>query len=198
MKPILIAQKDKIVSNTLHNLIKEKTGHECIISNDTKHMVSLLKEFKGEFELIILDIELPNSPESGLIDPILKLNIPLIIFTENTNDEEEYRQKNIADYIVKTGPFSIYHALTVAQQILRNKHINVLIVDDNDESSHNIKQLLGTHKLNVVCTTNGEDALEIIEKIPNFHLVITEFHVPIVNGIQLIVIDFFKDTKYEY
>lgn len=36
MKPILIAEHDKIVSNTLYNLLKEKTGYECIIANDTK------------------------------------------------------------------------------------------------------------------------------------------------------------------
>ncbi|NQY92602.1 MAG: hybrid sensor histidine kinase/response regulator [Campylobacteraceae bacterium] len=186
MSAILIAEQDKIVANTLHNLIKEKTGHECIVSNDTRQTLLLLKEHKNDIELIILDLELPDTPEGGLVDPILKLNIPLIIFTKNVEEEEKYRKKNIADYIVKTGPFSIYHALGVVEQIIRNKHINVLVVDGCKEEALEIKKLLATHKLNVVIATDGEMALEIIEKIPNFHLVITEFDLPKVNGVKLI------------
>jgi len=186
MKPILIVESDKIVANTLHNLIKEKMGHECIIANDTKETITLLKKYNGAFELIILDPTLHTSSDVSLVDPILKLHVPTIIFTSNTDDEEKYRQKHIADYIVKTGPFSIYHALNVAEQIIRNKHINVLVVDSCEEDSANLKKLLGTHKLNVVTATNGETALEIIEKIPNFHLVITDFKLPKLSGIKLI------------
>jgi len=186
MKPILIAEQDKIIANTLHNLIKEKTGHECLVASNTKQTLLLLKQHNKDIELIILDLELPDTPEGGLVDPILKLNIPLIIFTKNVDDEDKYREKDIADYIVKTGPFSIYHALGVVEQILRNKHINVLVADSNEEQALAIKKLLGTHKLNVVTTGDGETALEIIEKIPNFHLVITEFDLPKVNGVKLI------------
>ena len=70
MSAILIAEQDKIVANTLHNLIKEKTGHECIVSNDTRQTLLLLKEHKNDIELIILDLELPDTPEGGLVDPI--------------------------------------------------------------------------------------------------------------------------------
>jgi len=186
MKPILIAEHDKIVANTLHNLIKEKIGCECLIANNTHETVSALKKYNGKFELIILDLELPDTPEGGWVDPILKLNIPLILFTTNTQDEEKYRQKNIAEYIVKTGPFSIYHALNVAQQIVRNRDINVLVVDSSEQDALNIKNLLLTHKLNVLSASNGEEALEIVEKNPNIHLVLTEFDLPKLNGIKLI------------
>lgn len=186
MRPILIAEHDEIVANTLHNLIKEKIGCECLISNNTKQTVSLLKEYNGKFELIILDLELPDTPEGGLVDPILKLNIPTIVFTTNTKDEEKYREKDIADYIVKTGPFSIYHALNVAQQITRNKHINVLVVDPNAQDVAIITKLLGTHKLNIHTMSTAEDALDFIEKKPDVHLVITEFKLPQLNGIKFI------------
>jgi len=186
MKPILIAEQDKIVSNTLYNLLKEKTGYECIIANDTNETVSLLKKYKGNFELIILDLELPDTPQGGWVDPILKLNIPLIVFTTNTKDEEKYRQKDIADYIVKTGPFSIYHALNVTQQIIRNKHITVLVVDSSNEDSTAVQKLLLTHKLHVLTASNGEEALEIVQKNPKIQLVLTEFELPKLNGIKLI------------
>ena len=186
MKPILIAEHDKIVSNTLHNLIKEKIGCECVVANDSAETVSYLKKYKGNFELIILDLELPDTPQGGWVDPILKLHIPLIVFTTNTQDEEKYRQKNIADYIVKTGPFSIYHALNVAQQITRNKHIHVLVVDSSQEEASQLKQLLSTHKLNVITAGDGEEALSIIDKNKNIDLVITEFDLPKLNGVKLI------------
>lgn len=186
MKPILIAEHDEIVANTLHNLIKEKIGCECLIANNTKQTVAQLKKYNGKFELIILDLELPDTPEGGLIDHILKLNIPTIVFTTNTRDEEKYRQKNIAEYIVKTGPFSIYHALNVAQQITRNKHINVLVVDPCKEDANKITKLLETHKLNIITASCAEEALEVVEKGPDIHLVITEFTLPKMNGIKLI------------
>ena len=186
MKAILIAEQDKVLSNTLHNLIKEKTRYTCIVSNDTRKTLILLKEHKDDFELIILDLELPDTPEGGLVEPILKLNIPLIIFTKNVNDEKKYRETKIADYIVKTGAFSIYRTLAVVEQILRNKHINVLVADSSDQEAQEIKKLLGTHKLNVVTASDGETALEIIEKIPNFHLLITEFDLPKISGLKLI------------
>jgi signal transduction histidine kinase len=186
MKPILIAEHDKIVANTLHNLIKEKIGCECLIANNTSETVTLLKKYSGKFELIILDLELPDTPEGGWVDPILKLNIPLILFTTNTQDEEKYRQKNIADYIVKTGPFSIYHALNVAQQITRNKEINVLLVDPCEEETKKITNLLKTNKLNIKAVPSAEEALEIIEKDNNIHLVITEFRLPEMFGIKFI------------
>lgn len=185
MKPILIAEHDKIVANTLHNLIKEKIGCECLIANNSNETVTLLKKYNGKFELIILDLELPDSPDGGWVDPILKLNIPLILFTTNTEDEEKYRQKDIADYIVKTGPFSIYHALNVAEQITRNKHINVLVVDPCVDETKKITNLLKTNKLNIIAVPSAEDALEIIDK-SHIHLVITEFKLSQMSGIKFI------------
>ena len=186
MKYILIADNDKIVANTLKNLIEEKMGYKCIVVKSKKECEEALCRCKGEFELALLDVVLPDDPDGKIVDEVVSLNIPTILLTKTTEREKEFREKDVVDYIVKTGPFSIYHALTITQQIIRNKSIKVLVADSSHVCQTQVADLLKNYKLNVFTAKDGEEAMSIIEEHDDIKIVLTDFMLPKIDGIKLI------------
>jgi len=66
---------------------------------------------------------------------------------------------------------------------LENK--KVLIVDDNETSCELIKQQLEQWNLVAVTATSGKKALEILQLVPGFNLVLTDLEMPVMDGVEV-------------
>lgn len=65
----------------------------------------------------------------------------------------------------------------------------ILVVDDDKQLRETIKEILQEKGYRVVAASNGQEAIKIIEKngwIPD--LVLTDYNMPIINGITLVSI----------
>lgn len=73
------------------------------------------------------------------------------------------------------------------------KKVNkVLIIDDNQNNRTILIDMLEANNINVVAASNGIEAMEIIETQNNFDLVITDFNMPYLTGIE--VVDYIRNT----
>ncbi len=83
--------------------------------------------------MLLLDLGLPDAPNGEVVDFVTKFNIPSIVLTGSKIEEHEerFRNKNIVDYVIKEGNFSIRYAVSLVKRIISNDKIDILVVDDS-------------------------------------------------------------------
>ena len=64
---------------------------------------------------------------------------------------------------------------------------NLLLVDDEEELSESMKELLEDEAHQIFTASNGEEALEILEEY-NIHCVVSDIRMPVMDGLKFIKI----------
>ena len=81
----------------------------------------------------------------------------------------------------KTEKGECENAITTYESIHK-----VLIVDDNSNNRTILKEMLQVNNINFTAASNGVEALEILEQKNNFDLLIIDFNMPYLNGIEVV------------
>jgi CheY-like chemotaxis protein len=71
-----------------------------------------------------------------------------------------------------------------SNEVLRGRKI--LVVDDDARNIFALTSLLENHDMDVISTTNGRDAIEIIERTPDLNIVLMDIMMPDMDGYETI------------
>lgn len=116
MCKILIVEDEKPISELIRiNLTN--AGHDCICVYDGKAAADLLENTR--FDLVLLDVMLPNVDGFELMDYIRPMDIPVIFLTAKGNVDDRVKGLRLGaeDYIVK--PFAIAELLARVDTVIR-------------------------------------------------------------------------------
>jgi diguanylate cyclase (GGDEF)-like protein len=141
-----------------------------------------------EYYLALADLHLPDATHGEIVDLMLDAGIATIVLTGSL-DEEKRRlmlKKGVLDYIFKENRDSYFHAVKLANQILRNRDISVLLADDSNTLRTHIRKQLEKMLFKVIEVDNGVEALAALADNNNIELLITDFNMPKMDGIELI------------
>ncbi len=116
---ILIVEDEKPISKLI-DLSLSKQGYSCACAYDGFQAADLLE--CGQFDLILLDVMLPEMDGFELMDFIRPKEIPVIFITARGEVRDRVRglQAGAEDYIVK--PFEIVELLARVNVVLRRYH----------------------------------------------------------------------------
>lgn len=116
MCKILIVEDKKPISELIRiNLTN--AGHDCTCVYDGKAAADLLENTR--FDLVLLDVMLPNVDGFELMDYIRPMDIPVIFLTAKGNVDDRVKGLRLGaeDYIVK--PFAIAELLARVDTVIR-------------------------------------------------------------------------------
>lgn len=116
MCKILIVEDEKPISELIRiNLTN--AGHDCTCVYDGKAAADLLENTR--FDLVLLDVMLPNVDGFELMDYIRPMDIPVIFLTAKRNVDDRVKGLRLGaeDYIVK--PFAIAELLARVDTVIR-------------------------------------------------------------------------------
>lgn len=114
-----------------------------------------------------------------------KQNIPTIIFSSTLETELLNKHSNIIEHVLKdSNGFKYIYKLVSAMKFCRNE--NVLLVEDSKTVSNQIKQILEKLLLKVTIVEDGQKAFEILNQKEKFSLIISDYEMPNLNGLELI------------
>lgn len=113
---ILIVEDEKPISNLIRLSLK-KAGYECTCAFDGAEAADILEERR--FDLILLDVMLPEIDGFSLMEYIRPMEIPVIFLTAKNavNDRVKGLELGAEDYLVK--PFEIIELLARVNVVLR-------------------------------------------------------------------------------
>ena len=68
---------------------------------------------------------------------------------------------------------------------MNNSKIKVLVVDDSKTFLEQIKALLRRYRFQALTALNGEEALKLLEENRDIKIVLTDYLMPKINGLEL-------------
>ena len=116
MNHILIVEDEKPISNLIRMSLK-RAGHSCDCAYDGVEALTFLE--KQYYDLILLDIMLPQIDGFSLMEYIRPMGIPVIFITamNGVSDRVKGLRMGAEDYIVK--PFEVLELLARVEVVLR-------------------------------------------------------------------------------
>jgi diguanylate cyclase (GGDEF)-like protein len=186
-RTILLVEDSRMFSRILTNSI-EATNEFTVVATETRAgLVELLQSGRHDFFAALLDLNLPDAPDGEVIDVALGHGIPAIVFTGTFDDDLRDRllAKGIVDYVLKEGPANIDYVVGLLKQLRRNTRIKALVVDDSKTARLHLRRLLTIYRFQVLEAENGAEALTVVDEHKEIALVITDFHMPVMDGFEL-------------
>ncbi|MEN8303922.1 MAG: diguanylate cyclase [Campylobacterota bacterium] len=186
MNRILIVEDNKTLAKLLAKKIKSTLDMEV----DIAYQLSEAKLFLGKYNYFVtlLDINLPDAPNGEIVDYVLSKGQHAIVLSGNIDKEfrKKMLAKNIIDYVNKGGVGDINYTINIIHRLQKNQEHKVLVVDDSMVFRKKMEGLLKNLFYTVYTVAHGEEALGMLETHPDISLMITDYNMPVMNGLELL------------
>jgi len=185
MNRILIVDDNKTLAKAISKRLSKKLDCEIDVAYNLKEAKLYLHKYT--YLVTILDINLPDAPNGEAVDYALKHNNKVIVLSGNDNKEfrKKMLEKNILDYVNKTGAENIQYIIHLIKRLQKNKNHKVLVVDDSNLFRKTMQNILNNFLFDVYSVAHGEEALGMLNTHPDISLVITDYYMPVMDGLQL-------------
>lgn len=185
MHRILIVEDSRIYFEKLSAYFHERLDVECINAKSLKDAAKVILDYRGKFELAVVDLILPDSQNGEVIDLVSKFAIPTIALTGHADrfTEDFMRTKKIIDFISKEDDVAIGYMVWLATRIINNRNSKILIVDDSKVMQGLIEDLIKRYAMQCLKAADGLEALDVISKNPDIKLIFTDYHMPKMDGL---------------
>jgi diguanylate cyclase (GGDEF)-like protein len=189
MEKVLIVEDSKVFARILIRKIEDELFFDtCWASNFEEARYLLDDNPDGDtFFCALLDLHLPDAEDGSIVDYVIARGIPSIVFTGDVENEVRDRiwAKKVVDYVSKESPDSLDYLCGLVRRISRNKYVNILVVDDSSTVRNHLVRLLSAHEFIVHEADSGERAVAVLEAHPEIKVVITDYFMPGMNGVEL-------------
>ncbi len=183
---ILLVEDNKALSKLIAKKMSESLDMEIIQAYSFKEAEEILEE-NDDFFIALLDLNLPDAPDGEIVDFVLSQGIPSIVLTGSIDDElrEQMLSKNIIDYVYKGNIDDVNYIFYVISRLTRNRDIKVMVVDDSRAIRAKMKDILQKQMFKVFVAAHGEEALNYLNENPDIKLIVTDFNMPVIDGMEL-------------
>ncbi|NOR58090.1 MAG: response regulator [Sulfurimonas sp.] len=186
MAKLLIIEDSKTLCMVFDELLNKYTDFDFDIAMTYEEARVFLSQTRYEFA--VADMNLPDAHNGEIIALLNKHNVAPIVFTAIFDESfrEGFETARIVDYVLKERFENIIYVVEKLKQLEANKEKFVLVVDDSALYASFLKQNFILHHFKVISASNGKEALEKLELHPEIDLVITDYHMPVMDGLEFV------------
>ncbi|MCK9491412.1 MAG: diguanylate cyclase [Sulfurimonas sp.] len=185
MKRILIVEDNKTLAKLLAKKVETSLKYEVDVAYKFSEAKLFLKKY--DYFIALLDINLPDAPNGEIVDYVLNKGVRSIVLSGNIDKDfrKKLLAKNIIDYVNKGGVNDINYIINTLQRLEKNQNHNILVVDDSMVFRSQMKSMLENLFYEVITVAHGEEALGMLNSHLNISMVITDYNMPVMNGLEL-------------
>jgi len=183
---ILIVEDSRAIVSELQRKLDGLVGFRTEVVSTLADAREFLNWHSKDIFLAILDLNLPDSSGGEIVDLFCSMAVPSIVFTADFNETTRKRMlsKEIIDYVVKDTN-AVGNITDYIVRLLRNRETKVLVVEDSKSFRFSLCSMLEKQMFQVVDVGNAEAALEVMEREASIRLVIVDYGLPGMNGVDL-------------
>jgi len=187
IKDILIIEDSPSLLKHIHESLLKALPLNYDIASTQKEAMCLLES--KSYDLVIMDIFLPDS-SGNFIGALIRKKNRIIIITGVNNEEnrEKLVSLPIVDYLYKTDERTVVtYLINAIKRLMQNEQTVVAVCDDSKLSRLQITQILANQNLAYLELVDGKEAYEcVVKQGMKVDLIITDVHMPRMSGIDLI------------
>jgi len=186
MAKLIIIEDNTMLCNVFSQLLDKHTNFDYKIAKNYKQAKALLQ--KNRYEFAIADINISDVHNREIIPLLNKYNIAPIVFTDSFDEDfiEAFESAHIVDYFLKEGYENILSIIEKLKQLQANKNKTVLVVHSYSLYATYLKQNFVLHHFKVLTASNAQEALEKLQNHPEVELVVTDYNIPVMDGLEFV------------
>lgn len=185
MERLLIIEDNKALAKAIAKKIELELGFEVDVAYAMSEAKLFLKGYR--YFLVLCDLNLPDAPNGEIVEYVLSTNNHVIVLSGNI--DKTFRaamlKKNIIDYVNKGGVNDINYILQTISRLQKNQNHTILVVDDSLMFRKQMQSMLENMFFKVITVAHGEEAMGILQTRSDISLVLTDYHMPVMNGLEL-------------
>lgn len=141
----------------------------------------------GRPTLAVTGMNLPDAPDGEIIDLLEEEGVPTILFTATLNRKVRERASapHIVDYFIKDAKDTVDLIVRTIQRVTNAAVASILIVDDSESARLTLAEILRLQNYRIHHAACGEQALAALQAHDDIQLVVTDFHMPDMDGQEL-------------
>ena len=184
----LVIEDSSIVQKILRHTLKQQRVEPVLFASTMTDGKRLYEEHKDAVVAALVDISLPDAPKGEMAGYLLEKGVPIVVLTGSDDLEQRKMLLNsgVADYVIKENRFSYQYAVRMLNRLHRNRRIKALVVDDSSTMRQVVSGYLKLQCFSVVEAGDGQQGLDLLEQDPDISLVITDFHMPVMDGFHFV------------
>ena len=185
---VLIIEDSHVQAKIIRKQIEAMTQFDCVCVHSLAEAEQMLNASQDSFFIAIVDLNLPDAPNGEAADLCLSRKLTTLVLTATFSEDLRagFIERRVADYFFKGSIDDIEPLINCVERIYKNRNVEVMVVDDSKTQRSIIRRLLEVQHFTVVEAEDGVDALQKLEEHPGVRLVITDFQMPNMDGLELV------------
>jgi len=185
---VLVVEDSKFFSSLVRNAVIERVGAEAVTAFSFAETKEAVEKSAYPFNLALVDIDLPDAHSGEAVTWLAEQEIPCIVFTGMFSEDlrERLLSQKVIDYVVKDTPSSLDYLMGLVERLHLNRDYKILVVDDSCTARQYIGDLLRSYQFQVYEAANGKQGLEILEANPGIRMIITDYFMPDMDGVEMV------------
>ena len=185
---VLVIEDSPFQAKIICSQIESHTPFKVQVAHTLADAQHLLRTRCGDFFVAVVDLNLPDAPHGEGADLCLTWKVPAVVLTASFNAQIRTRfiERKVVDYFFKGSILDMQPLLHSVRRVYKNQFLTVLVVDDAAAQRTYMQHLLHVQRLTVLEAQDGEDALQALQEHPEVQLVITDYQMPGMNGLDLV------------
>jgi len=186
MKKILIIQNDQILGELISAKISLELDYEVEIAYTAKEAKLFLHMYK--YFLVLTDLDLEDAPKADIVEYLIKKEYKTLVLSANTDKEliATVETKNIIDYIPyhEINDIEAY-VIAIIKQLQNNQNHTIIVAEPSMARRSKLKVMLENLFFKVITVAHGEEVLNLTDVMPDISMVITNYKMPVIDGLTL-------------
>lgn len=185
LKHILLIEDSVGLANHLKEQIDSSFAYHTDVAHTKQDALDKLR--RKRYDLVIADLFLPDS-DSEIIGELTIKGQRVIAITGRDNDEKRHEilQLPIVDYVIKYDAKTLdTYLVRTLERLNANRNVIVAICDDSKMIRSHIAQLLEPQNLGYIEFENGSELLEYFKEGGMADLILTDFEMPKLDGMEM-------------
>ncbi len=185
---LLLIEDSPIQSKIICQRFESMTRYTLLAAHSMAETGQLLALHGDAIFAAVADLNLPDAPDGEAVDLCLSRDIPCIVLAASFDDtlRKRFLEKRVVDYFLKGSIDDLEPLIAGVERLRKNYEVKALVVDDSSTQRGVLRRLLAVQCITCLEAADGVAALEVLEKEPDIRLVITDFNMPRMDGIELV------------
>lgn len=184
---ILIVEDSQYLASFLAKSLRIEFKMPTLTASTLARAQEIMSQSVGSISCAVVDINLPDAPRGEAVAAVLSHGIATIALTGSCDPvtRDAILNLDILAFILKGG-HTLSRIISTIRKHNRCNRVNVMVVDDDPIAQTMLKKLLENHGYQVFVAANGIQALEQMKLNKGIKLVITDYQMPEMDGLDLV------------
>lgn len=185
---VLLVEDSRAFARMAAHAVETRLGLPVSVATTLAEAGRILDDLGSERVLVVTGLSLADGHDVDVVRFFTERGLPVVVVT-GTFDADirtNILAMPVVDYLLKDSPTCLEHLVDLVRRLERNRAYTALVVDDSRATRQQVAGLLALHRFHVLEAADGADGLRLVNAHPEIRLVVTDFAMPNMDGIEMV------------